>query len=242
MAYVWQAELRVRPEKVGLWTPHLHNELSVLARKAGLLSARLLRDKLVPERFLSFEVWQNRAAAQNAHQSPEARLLAQARQAHGVDETPSVFVREMELIDHVWGRKGASAFLPIGAGFAQLVHVHVPAEKLDAWAPYRRNCGSIMARHNGVASYEMARDLADPTLFLVLRVYDDESFASIMKGATGPYTPTREIQYAIRAVQDLDLYAGSRPPEYIDGQLWDGVLGLSGIELYGEFMQGLEPV
>src|SRR5262249_2528788 len=152
------------------------NHLSVLARQEGLWSARLYvelgheleRDPGPSRRFIAIATWSTRDHAQRALASAEVRL---APIAAGLASGGAPRTREFELIDHVFGRRGPSAF-PARGGFAQHLYTHIPTVKRDAWEPYRRNCGSIMARQTGVVSYELLQDLGDPEVVLVLREYE----------------------------------------------------------------------
>jgi quinol monooxygenase YgiN len=240
--YVHQYEFGVRPEKMDLWTPHAHNNLSVMARQPGLLSMRLLRDRTEPTRFFSIRVWRSKEDAQRALASPEVKLATSTNPAHRMSEGFTTIEREFTLLDHVFGRKGVKNFLPLGGGFAHHLYTNVLPENLERWTPYRRNCASVMARQNGVTSYEIMQDQHDPTWFLVLRTYEDESYATVMKGGTTPYRPNDEVKYVIKPATDFDVYRGSQPVQYSDCELFDGVLGLNGAEYYAEFMENLEPV
>src|SRR5262249_38338989 len=142
----------------------------------------------------------------------------------------------------VFGRRGFRNFLHPGKGFAHHLFTHVPPEKIAAWMPYRRNCASVMARQNGVTSYEIAQDLAGPSVFLGLRNYEEESCTTAILGGAPPYIATPEIEYVTKPAQDFALYAGARPVEYTDCDLFDGVTGPAAAVDYQAFMENLEPV
>ena len=239
MPYVHQTEIAVSPAQVDDWTARARNQLSVMARQAGLMSMRLYRDLQRPERFLTIAVWHG---PQDRLRALEAREVGLVLGTGGRESGAAASVREFELIDFVWGRRGARAFLSLPGGFAQHLYTHVPAAKREAWEPYRRNFGSVMARQNGITSYEMMQDLADPEVVLVLRNYESDAYGSVIKGASSDYRPNREVQYATRPALELNVYEGARPVEYSDCALLDGVVGPRGIELYQELMEKLEPV
>jgi quinol monooxygenase YgiN len=242
MPYVHQIEFGVRPEKMDLWIPHAHNNLSVMARQEGLLCMRVYRDRSQPTRFFSLRVWRSKEDSLRALASPEVKLATSTNPAHGMSEGFTRIEHELVLLDHVFGRKGVRNFLHPGTGFAHHLWTNVLPENLERWTPYRRNCASIMARHNGVTSYEIMQDTADPTMFLVLRNYENDSFAHIMRGGATPYRPTQEVQYTTKPARDFEVYKGSKPVVYTDCDLFDGVLGPNAAEAYQEFMENLEPV
>jgi quinol monooxygenase YgiN len=254
--YVRHLELGVKPDRLELWRALARNTLSVMARQDGLLSMRVYRqwrdstespeaapaeDGASP-RFISIAVWRSRDDCSRALASQEVELATDIATERELRDGP-VIERELELIDHVWGRKGPRAFLwPTEDGFANHLFTHVPAHKRHAWDPYRRNFASVMARQNGVTSYEAFQDLHDPEIVLVLRNYERRSFASIMKGASATYQPNREVDYATRPARELDLYRDARPVVYTDCVPWDGVVGTNGIALYQELTESLEPL
>jgi hypothetical protein len=167
--------------------------------------------------------------------TPDVRLAKTA-----VEEMAAPEEHHLELLDHVWGRRGYDNFFNPGAGFVQLGFVHVPLANLAAWAPYVRNCASVMARQNGVTSYEVLRDPSDPEVFYVVRSYENESFSSIMPGAAEtPRKPTKEVEYAVRPATELGLYDGARPTTHTDCVLIDGVFGVGARMYYTQFMEGL---
>lgn len=241
MVYVHQYTFGVRPEKMDLWIPHAHNNLAVMARQPGLMSMRIFRWRQQPDWFFSVRVWRSKADSDRALASPEVQLVTRTNPAYGLSEGYAGSQREFELSDHVFGMRGIAGFLPEG-GFAHHLIVHVPPENIAAWTPYRRICASVMARQPGVAAYEVARDLADPTRFLVLRTYTDEHAARIMKGGQTPYAPTKEVEYITQIARDRDFYRGADPVVYTDCDLFAGVLGLEGEALYAAFMASLVAV
>jgi quinol monooxygenase YgiN len=238
--YVHQIEVPVSPTQADDWRARARNHLSVMARREGLMSMRLYHDLARPERFLTIAVWRSRDDSQRALESREV-ALAPGGAAGGGGATAQT-VREFELIDFVWGRRGPRAFLAVPGGFAQHLYTHVTAAKREAWEPYRRNFGSVMARQNGITSYEMMQDLADPEVVLVLRNYESGAYGSVIKGASSDYRPNREVQYATRPALEFNVYEGARPVEYTDCELVDGVVGPGGIEHYQQFMENLQPV
>jgi len=250
--YVRHLELGVKPDRLEPWRAIARNTLSVMARQDGLLSMRVYREWREsraaaspgaggPLRFISIAVWRSRDDCFRAMASREVRLIADSESERDLRDGP-VIERELELIDHVWGRKGPRAFLCLDDGFANHLFTHVPADKRRAWDPYRRNFASVMARQNGVTSYEAFQDLHDPEIVLFLRNYERRSFASIMKGASATYEPNREVDYATRPARELDLYRDAKPVVYTDCVPWDGVVGANGLALYQEFMESLEPL
>jgi quinol monooxygenase YgiN len=239
--YVHFYQFGVRPETMDVWVPHAHNNLSVMARQEGLMSMRLFRDRQDPTRFFSIRVWRTRADAERALASPEVQLAIRTNVEHRMSEGFPTVERAFALLDHVFGRKGVRNFLRREGGFTQVVFVNVLPENLERWTPYRRNSASVMARQNGVCSHETMQDLDDPTQYLVLRNYEDDSYASDMKGATAEYRPNREIQYVTKVAADLGVYKGSQPSRFVDCDTWDGVLGPDGAADYRRFMEELEP-
>jgi hypothetical protein len=145
----------------------------------------------------------------------------------------------LELLDHVWGRRGFDSFLPPGNGFVQLGLVHVPLANLGAWTPYVRNCASVIARQNGVTSYEVTRHLSDPEVFYVLRSYEAESFSLIAPQSEIPSKPSKEFEYAVRVGRELGVYDGARPAEQTDCILIDGAFGGAARLFYRDFMENL---
>ena len=121
MPYVHFYEFGVRPETMDLWVPHAHNNLSVMARKEGLLSMRLFRDRQEPTHFFSIRVWRTKEDAQRALASPEVQLAIRTNIDHGMSEGYPTIEREFTLLDHVFGRKGVKNFLRLDGGFTQVV-------------------------------------------------------------------------------------------------------------------------
>jgi quinol monooxygenase YgiN len=208
--------------------------LSAASRDEGMLSGRLLRERTDRPTFALVTVWRSQQAYDRAISTPDIRSAKTA-----VEEMAIPDERHLQLLDHVWGRRGFDNFLNPGTGVVQLVHVHVPRAKLGAWAPYARNCASVMARQNGVTSYEVTRDLRDPEVFYVLRSYESESFSSIMPGAETPWEPSKELEYVVRPATELGLYDGARPATHTDCALIDGALGPAARTFYTEFMENL---
>lgn len=217
--------LALRAERLDLAAAH--DEVAALARQPGLLSLRLYRDRQDPARLLAVHVWGSRDEATRGAVFAADRVEA---------------AREYALLDFVWGRRGPANFLRPGTGFAQHLITHVLPGKLAAWTPYRRNCASVMARQTGVTSYEIMQDLADPTLFLVLRGWESTAHGGIMMGGTTAYRPNEEIRYVTRPATDLRLYEGALPVVYTDCDLVAGAFGPGGAERYARWMETLEPV
>ena len=236
MPYVHLARCSVQPDQ-STWMAWARLFLSAVSRSESLWSARLLRERGDEPRFLFVTIWESQQDFDRAMSAPEARL---AKTALGDVATPEE--RQLELVDHVWGRRGFDHFLTPGTGFVQLGFVHVPRAKLAAWTPYVRNCASVMARQNGVTSYEVARDLSDPEVFYVLRSYESESSSAIMPGAESPWKPSRELENAVRPATELGLYDGARPAVHTDCFLIDGVFGIAARALYTQFMEDLNSV
>jgi quinol monooxygenase YgiN len=236
MPYIHLARCSV-PSNQLTWMAWARLFLSAASRSEGLWSARLLRERGDEPMFLFVTVWQSQEDFDRAMSTPDVRLAKTA-----LEDAATPHRRQLELVDHVWGRGGSDNFLTPGTGFLQLCFVHVPLANLAAWTPYVRNCASVMARQNGVTSYEVARDLSDPEVFYVLRSYESESWSAIMPGAETPWKPSKEIEYATRPATELGLYEGARPAVHTDCVLIDGTLGVGARALYTQFMKDLNSV
>jgi quinol monooxygenase YgiN len=222
-------------DELKTWLAWARLFLSAASRSEGLWSVRLLRERTDAPRFVFVTVWRSQQDFDRAISTPDLRLVKTA-----VEDMATPEERHLELLDHVWGRRGFHNFLNPGTGFVQIGFVHVPLANLAAWAPYVRNCASVMARQNGVTSYEVTRDLSDPEMFYVVRSYESESFSLIMPGATGtPWKPSKELEYAVRPATELGLYEGARPTTHTDCVLIDGAFGLRARMFYTRFMEDL---
>jgi quinol monooxygenase YgiN len=233
--YFHLARYSVASDELETWLAWASLFLSAAARSQGLWSVRLLRERTDAPRFVFVTVWRSEQDFERAMSTPDLRLVKAAVEGMATPEE-----RHLELLDHVWGRRGFHNFLNPGTGFVQIAFVHVPLANLAAWAPYVRNCASVMARQNGVTSYEVTRDLSDSEVFYVLRSYESESFSLIMPGAAEtPPKPTRELEYAVRPATELGLYEAARPTTHTDWVLIDGAFGLGAHVFYTQFMEDL---
>ena len=235
MPYFHLARCSVASDELETWLAWARLFLAAASRSVGLWSVRLLRERTDAPRFVFVTVWRSQQDFDRAMSTPDLRLVKAAAEDMATPEE-----RHLELLDHVWGRRGFHNFLNPGTGFVQIALVHLPLANLAAWAPYVRNCASVMARQNGVTSYEVSRDLSDPEVFYVVRSYESESCSQIMPGATeAPSKPTRELEYAVRPATELGLYEGARPTTHTDWVLIDGALGPSAHVFYTQFMENL---
>jgi quinol monooxygenase YgiN len=235
LPYVHLARYSVASDQLETWLAWARLFLSAASRSEGLWSVRLLRERTDTARFVFVTVWRSQPDFDRAMSTPDLRVAKTA-----VDDMATPEDRHLGLLDHVWGRRGYDNFLNPGSGFVQLGFVHVPFANLGAWAPYVRNCASVMARQNGVTSYEVLRDLSDPEVFYVVRSYENESFSSIMPGASGaPGKPTKEVEYAVRPATELGLYDGARPTTHTDCVVIDGAFGAGARMSYTQFMEDL---
>jgi quinol monooxygenase YgiN len=225
----------VASDELGTWLAWARLFLSAASRSEGLWSVRLLRERSDTPRFLFVTVWRRQQDFDRAMSTPDLRLVKTA-----VEDMATPEERHLELLDHVWGRRGFHNFLHPGTGFVQIGFVHVPLANQAGWAPYVRNCASVMARQNGVTSYEVTRDLSDGEMFYVLRSYENESFSLIMPGAAEtPRKPSKEVEYAVRPATELGLYEGARPATHTDCVVIDGAFGPGARGFYAQFMEDL---
>jgi quinol monooxygenase YgiN len=225
----------VASNRLEVWLAWARLFVSAASRSEGVWSVRLLRERAEGARFVFVTVCQSQPDFDRAMSTADLNLAKTALQDMATPEE-----RHLELLDHVWGRRGYDNFLNPGTGFVQLGFVHVPLANLAAWAPYVRNCASVMARQNGVTSYEVLRDPNDAEVFYVVRSYENESFSSIMPGAAGtPGKPTKEVEYAVRPATELGLYEGARPTTHTDCVLIDGAFGVGARMFYTQFVEEL---
>ncbi len=236
--YVHHIEFGVVPAKFDIWAAHAHNNLSVMSRQPGLVLMRLLRDRNKPANWVSHRIWRGKADSDRALASPEVQLAVKTNPDLGLSEGfPTVF-KEYQLIDVVFGMERGVTGYGGSFGFTNHIRVHVPRAKQHLWHPYRRNCASVWARQPGLLSYEIAADLADPEMFLVMRSFRDKE-ASLLGSE---WKPNEEIKLSIKPATDYKIYEGARGSRYMECDVWDAVYGPTGPEAFREFMRGLKPV
>jgi quinol monooxygenase YgiN len=235
--YVHLARYSVESDQLETWMSWALLFLSATSRSEGLWSVRLLRERTNASRFFFVTVWRSQQDFVRAMSAPPLRLAKTAVE----DVATAKEHHHLGLLDHVWGPRGFDNFLPPANGFVQLGLVHVPLANLGAWTPYVRNCASVIARQNGVTSYEVTRYLSDPEVFYVLRSYEAESFSLIAPQSKTPPKPSKEFEYAVRVGKELGVYNGARPAEQTDCVLIDGAFGGAARVFYREFMENLNP-
>ena len=237
--YVHEIEFGVVSEKFHLWAPHAHNNLSVMSRKEGLIMMRLFRDRKTPNRWFSHRVWKSKTHSDAALASPEVQLAVKTNPELGLSAGFKNVVREFELIDFVFGLEGPDAYRMREGfeGFCYHIDVHVPKEVQSQWHPYRRNSASVFARQPGLLSYEIARDLHNPEMFLVMRSFETREAAMC-----GPEDkPTEEVKLVVKPATDYKLYAKARGSIYAQCDVWDMVYGPGAKDALKTFMKGLKP-
>src|SRR5437868_2122975 len=111
MPFVHQYIFGVRPDRLDLWIPHAHNNLSVMARQPGLFTMRLYRWRANPDWWFSLRVWRSKEYCDRALATPEVRLATSTNPKHQMSEGYQGSQRSFELLDHTFGRTGLAAFL-----------------------------------------------------------------------------------------------------------------------------------
>lgn len=235
--YLHHIQFGVVPAKFDIWAAHAHNNLSVMARMQGLVLMRILRDRDDPNRFFSIRLWRSKEDSDRALATPEVHLVTKTNPELGLSEGFPTVYKEYRLLDIVFGREGVEGYAS-AEGFTNHIEVHVPPQKQSLWHPYRRNCASVWARQPGLLSYEVAADLNDPDLFLVMRTFRDRE--SSLRGPEGE--PNEEIKLSVKPATDLNLYEGARGSVYAACDLFDAVYGPDGTDALRQFMANLQPV
>lgn len=220
-----------------VWQAHTRNLFSVLARRRGVVSMRLLRSTQDRRQHLMLATWAGKAAHDAALKSLEVKLALKALTAGNFTQKTAE-TRDFELLDLVWGRAGMTAFATPGI-FVNHIEFEVIPEKFDEyWRPYARNFLSVLARQKGLVAEEIFRSLDNRYKGVALRSYPSKELSAV-----GPeFNPPREVKLATKPAEDFKVYDQSKRATYHDYQVVDVIVGPGGDKAYDGFINQLEAV